>query len=319
MHKITIVSPVYNVEKYISNFINSVINQTYKDFELILVDDGSTDESINIAEKILKNSDLDYRIIKKENKGQSSARNAGLKVATGDWIVIPDSDDTLQKDYLEVMYNKTLLSNIDLIICDINNVTDKTIFNETKRTYEYEIKGGIDFFEDFFMHRISIGPYSLMIKNILLKNNNIEFNEKSKYSEEYTFICNVLCLAQNVIHVKEKLYNYCLRDASVSTGANIEKVLNGYNEIIKHSKEYLDMGNSKAMLYKKYAMPRWILATARFKASSLNYSDYKELMLKLKAKENIIKLISFPDKKTKLAAILFCTSMKIFYKIAKSK
>lgn len=317
MNEISVIVPVYNVEKYISNFIKSIINQTFQDFELILVNDGSTDNSIEIAKQELVNTNINYKIINKENGGQSSARNTGIKNAIGNWIVFPDSDDALQKDYLKLMFEQTKKEEVEVIICDINNVTDENIFEETKRNNNLDKKTGKDFFVDFFMHRISIGPVSLAIKKEVLQKNEILFNENSRYSEEFTFISDVLYSAKQVVHIKEKLYNYCLRGGSVSTGANIEKILNGYNEIIKNAKKYYIADNQYCKIYRKFAMPRWILATARFTAANLNYDDYKELMKKLNAKKEIKKLIFFPDIKTKIASIIFIISMKLFYIISK--
>ncbi len=140
MKEISIIVPIYNTEKYIENFIKSVIQQTFKNFELILINDGSKDKSIEKAENLLKSTNIEYIIINKKNGGQSSARNVGLKEANGNWIVIPDSDDVLQKDYLEIMYNQTKNKNIEVIICDLNNVKDENIFEETIRTNRVEEK-----------------------------------------------------------------------------------------------------------------------------------------------------------------------------------
>ncbi len=178
-------------------------------------------------------------------------------------------------------------------------------------------KFGKNFFEDFFMHRIQIGPISLMIKKELIQNINLLFNENSRYSEEFIFICKLLYNTNKAIHVKEKLYNYCLRNGSVSTGANLEKIINGYNEILKSNVLYKDKEEKSCKLYNKYAMPRWILATARFTASNLKYEQYKELMNKLNAKKEVKRLFSFPDVKTKIAAIIFCISLSTFYNISK--
>jgi glycosyltransferase involved in cell wall biosynthesis len=312
-----VIVPIYKTEKYIGNFIKSIIYQTYKNFELILVNDGTPDNAINVAEELLKDTDIKYKVINSENCGQSSARNEGIKVATGKWIVIPDSDDVLQKDYLEVMYNMTKSNGVELVICDIYKVVDNNIFCETKRTDKYEIKSGKDFFEDFFMHKISIGPVSLMMNSEMLSRNSLYFNENSRYSEEFIFICNLLFLIKKVVHVKEKLYNYCLRKGSVSTGANIEKMLKGFQEIRKAGQKYKIENCDSCVLYNKYAISRWILATARFGAGNFNCKEYKELMFKLNAKNEIKKLLSFPDIKTRVAALLFCISPTLFYFICK--
>lgn len=317
MKEISVVVPIYNTEKYIINFIKSVINQTYTDFELILVNDGTKDNSIALAEELLKDSKIEYIIINKENGGQSTARNAGINIAKGKWIVTPDSDDVLQKDYLEVMCRKTQDKDVDVIICDLANVTDDNINQETNRTGNFEIKSGKEFFINFIMHKISIGPVSLMIKKELIDTIGLRYNENSRYSEEFIFITALLYNANMVVHVKERLYNYCLRKGSVSTGANIDKIVNGYNEIVKASSVYCDKNDYACKIYNNYAHQRWMLATARFTSSNLSFKNYKVLMERLDAKKNIKELLRFPNIKIKIAAIVFCLSIRLFYMISK--
>ncbi len=320
--EISVIVPVYNVERYIKNFLISVTNQIFKDFELIIVNDGSSDKSIEIAEEYLKGVDFDYKIINKENRGQSSARNVGIKEAKGKWLVFPDSDDVLQANYLNNMYfnaTKRKDEDIDVVICDINRVNDRNIFEETKIDNKSETKIGKEFFVDFIMHDIEIGPYSLLIKKKVLIDNNIFYNEKSRYSEEFIFITNLLYYSNKVIHTNNKLYNYCLRTGSVSTGAKIEKILNGYSQIKEYSKIYNQNKNKYEIIYNRYALPRWILATARFTCNVLNKYDYLLLMDRLNAKKEIKKLYSFPNLKVKIATVVFETSPTLFYKINKRR
>lgn len=317
MDKISIIVPVYKTEKYISNFIKSIIYQTYKNFELILVNDGTPDDSIKVAQELLKDTDIEYTVINKENGGQSTARNAGIDNATGKYVVLLDSDDVIQKDYLEIMYNTIKASDSQVAICDLNYVKDENIFEETKRTNKEEVKSGKEFFEDFIMHKITAGPYSLMICKELLDKLNLRFNENSRYSEEFIFITKLLYDASKVVHVKERLYNYCLRKGSVSTGANIEKIVNGFREIEKASKDYEKGSSNTDKLYVDFAHARWMIATARFTAANMKYEDYKKLLQKLEAKKYIKKLYKFPSVKIKLAAVLFCISMKAFYLVSR--
>lgn len=217
------------------------------------------------------------------------------------------------------MHEEACQNNVDVVICDINDVEEENIFEESNRSGKKELKAGKEFFEDFIMHRISIGPVSLMINKNYINKIKLEFNEQSKYSEEFIFITQLLYQAENVVHVKEKLYNYCLRGGSVSTGASIEKILNGYEQIELYSERYKQNKNDYEVIYNKYALPRWILATARFTAGNLEFDEYKMLMEKLDAKHEIKKLIVFPDLKTKVATILFVFSMALFYKISRKK
>lgn len=302
MTKVSVVSPVYNGQKYIKNFIKSLKRQTFKDFELLLINDGSTDNTCEIARKELEKSQLKYKIINKKNGGQSTARNLGIKKAKGEYLVLLDSDDAIQKKYLENMYKALVESQSDVVICDLNRVDDSRIFEESNDEFNYDIKSGKEFMVDFIKHDIEIGPYSLMIKNQYIKDIDLTFNENSRYSEEHIFICYLLHDADKVAHLNQRLYNYCLRPGSVSTGANVDKIFNGYNEIINSNVKYHTCGCEYCREYNKYAMPRWILATARFSAKNMKYKYYKQLMQKLDYKKSVRKLYSFPSLKIRLSA-----------------
>ena len=103
--KISIILPVFNEEKYIKQTLDSLINQDFTDFEVIVVDDGSTDSTLQITEKTLKNSSLSYKIIHQENSGVSSARNKGIHHAEGEYIVFLDGDDYVLTNHLTQLYN----------------------------------------------------------------------------------------------------------------------------------------------------------------------------------------------------------------------
>ncbi len=115
MVKISIIIPVYNCEKYLKKCLDSLINQTLKEIEIILVNDGSTDESVKIAETY---TDSRIKLINKENGGQSSARNRGLEIACGEYIGFIDSDDWVDLDYFEKLYNTSVKYNADIAMAD---------------------------------------------------------------------------------------------------------------------------------------------------------------------------------------------------------
>lgn len=123
MAKISIIVPVYNVQQYLEKSLNSFINQTFKDIEIIVVDDGSPDESYKIYEDFAR-KDSRVKVIKKKNAGVSEARNTGLDHATGEYIMFADSDDWMELNCCEVMYKAAIQSKADMILADINVVTD---------------------------------------------------------------------------------------------------------------------------------------------------------------------------------------------------
>lgn len=302
MKKISVISPVYNGKKYIINLIKSLSNQTFKDFEFLLIDDGSTDNTVKLAKSELEKTNIDYKIISQQNGGQSKARNLGIKNATGEWVVMIDSDDTIQSNYLNNLYSVTQKCDCDVVFCDLHRVDDENIFEELDDSFDYENLLGKEFFVKFIMHQVEIGPISLFIKREHLAKLKLFFNEKSRYSEEFIFICSLLYNSNKVAHLKQRLYNYCLRSGSVSTGASIERILTGYNEIIKSNKNYNNKNCQYCKIYNKFAMPRWVLATARFSSKNLDYKEYKELLEKLDYKEKMKLLEDFPEKKIVCAA-----------------
>ena len=116
MDLISVIIPIYNVEQYLKECLESVINQTYRNLEIILVDDGSKDKSGKICDEY-KNKDERIKVVHKENGGLSDARNAGMKIATGKYIQFIDSDDFIDKDMIETLYNLIIENEADISMC----------------------------------------------------------------------------------------------------------------------------------------------------------------------------------------------------------
>ncbi|NST07596.1 glycosyltransferase, partial [Enterococcus faecalis] len=121
MPKISIIVPVYNVEKYLEKCVRSILAQTFTDFELILVDDGSPDSSGAMCDQFAE-QDQRVKVIHKENGGLSDARNAGIEIATGEYLGFVDSDDYIADDMYELLYTNIVKEDADLSICGIYDV-----------------------------------------------------------------------------------------------------------------------------------------------------------------------------------------------------
>ena len=136
--KISVIIPVYNVEKYIHECIDSIIRQTYKNIEIICIDDGSSDKSYDIL-KEYASKDNRFILLQQENKGAGTARNKGLEIATGDFISFLDADDFFEHDLLELALNKLQESESDFVIYNSDQFNDKTkqFINSYKVKYDY--------------------------------------------------------------------------------------------------------------------------------------------------------------------------------------
>ena len=123
MSLVSVIIPVYNVEKYLHRCLNSVKNQSFKNLDVILIDDGSTDKSGEICENYCK-EDFRFRVIHQKNRGQATARNLALDMAKGDYICFVDSDDYIEKTMIETLYNSITNNNADIAVCGYNRVNE---------------------------------------------------------------------------------------------------------------------------------------------------------------------------------------------------
>ena len=180
---ISIIVPVYNVEEYLPKCLYSIVNQTYKNLEIILVDDGSSDNSGIICDEYAK-KDRRIKSIHKENKGVSSSRNIGIKNARGEYILFVDSDDEIEKDYVYIMVKEGIDSNCDLVI---SNILD--IFNTTyrKRIKKIENLTGIFRNDYFILMELLRVPVVKLYKTQVINKYNIRFCESMKVAEDQVF------------------------------------------------------------------------------------------------------------------------------------
>ena len=206
MPEFSVIVPVYNVEKYIGRCIESILEQKFADFELILVDDGSTDTSGQICDQYALQDKRIY-VLHQENGGVSSARNAGLQRAQGEFISFLDSDDTVESNYLSCMAEVD--SEVDLVVCGVKNVFP-TGECSIKLYYNNKLIGGIkkEFILDAIENRAIDFVYAKRYKRRLIEKNKIYFDEQMNLGEDTCFVVNYLCGSNSIKYVTETPYRY---------------------------------------------------------------------------------------------------------------
>ncbi len=219
---VSIITPVYNVERCIEKTINSIINQSTKDFEFLLIDDGSEDLSIQIAENLLINSDVNYRIIKQINGGVSVARNKGIDEARGEYICFLDSDDYIHEDYIKLMYEKASSCNCDLVFCDYVQVDskDKILVESTTRFLESYVSGKEGALKQLNCD-ITIGMGSALYRTSIIKENKLYFDSSRKYAEDVVFTVKALLKMNKIMSLNEALMFYVRWDSSVTNSVSL--------------------------------------------------------------------------------------------------
>ncbi len=233
MPKVSVIIPVYNTEKYLRECIDSVLNQTFDDFEVLLINDGSSDKSGQICEEYV-HRDKRVKVFHKENGGVSSARNLGLDNAIGEWITFVDSDDWISTNYFDLLKNS---DSIDLILLNMNRfLNKKKIVLLDFNNIEYNLK---DFVENYNLYPHYAGPCGKFYKNIIISKNNIRFNENLSRSEDAIFNLNYIFKCGKIRLTNKAFYNYRNTTNSLSKkNISYEDAEFIYNHIFSLLNEY---------------------------------------------------------------------------------
>ena len=209
---VSIIVPVYNVSKYLKICLDSIQKQTYKYIEVILVNDGSTDNSLDICNEYVNNDDR-FKVITQDNQGLSSARNTGLKNYTGQYVFFVDSDDYIKENTIELLLNKAIDNDSDLVCCDMEYLYDD---NHTEFT-----SGG-----DFIEGNVKDKPSLLFINNTACNKlihtsilGNFDFPHGLWY-EDLASIPLLLAKAKHIVKLDEVLYVYYQREGSIAHSAD---------------------------------------------------------------------------------------------------
>lgn len=313
----TVVVPVYKVEKYISSCMRSLLNQTFRNFDIILVNDGSPDRSAEIAEELLAaQNEIPFQIITTINRGVSAARNTGLEKAQGKYVIFVDADDVLSPHFLSNFHRQIqILSATNICSCGFS-VVDETraeVFSE--ETEQSESLTYAEAQEAFFERRIKFLLPALMLRTAFLREHQIRFDEAVRYSEDVQFIWR--CLAYNretVIHSGNRYYNYILHAGSTMTASGIEKILTFCGGMDRLDKETHELFCEPV---KSQLMTRMYFSMIHGAAKMLSYRDFKTLYERSGCKQYIVKQSMEGRLIPRTVALLLLISKRLGYEITR--
>lgn len=306
-HKFSLIIPAYNVEKYIKKCLDSVLNQTYNNYEIIIINDGSTDNTSKILESYKSNKKI--KIINQENKGLSNARNTGVSNAKGDYILFIDSDDFIEKELLEIL-NKTIKDE-DLIRFQIR-ILDET--NKIIKEYKEETfnnLNGIEAFNKLSKYNLVELAVCYAYKKDTFLKNNYKFEEKT-YHEDFGLIPYIIISSKKVTSINYIGYNYLQRKNSIMNNTDYENEIKKSNDVLKHYKNLIKWSQNiegDLTIYKSFIANSVIL-----KSLNLKEKDYKNYIKKLKEYKVYDNLLT-NNKENKIKKILIKISPKLYYKI----
>ena len=293
---ISIIVGMYNCENTINKTINSILNQSFNDFELILIDDGSIDNTLEVIKAF---NDSRIKLIKQNNKGISNVRNKGILEANGDYICFVDSDDYIEKDYLKELYEYMINNNLDYVMCNYYKVINdkaylvKPAFNSNTITTDKQLLINKLFYGNnkFNIFSLCMGLYK---KDIIL-NNNLKVDEDLNYGEDVVFNYQYINNINSFAYLNKALYNYTYNPKSLSNKLTIDKLELLINKIKNKLNEYNDNENK---YIKSYYLNQFIIyLTNIFKLNKQDRNkEYKNIDNKILNNITYNDLLNIKDK-----------------------
>ena len=315
---ISVIIPVYNVEEYLRECVDSVINQTYKNIEILLIDDGSTDSSGRICDEYAA-KDERIRVVHQQNAGPSKTRNTGLNNAKGKFIYFVDSDDYIESNTLELLLNTAEANGADLVFFDAHSFSDDgaNIGQGYVVSGTYESGNGYDVLTALHKNKdYHCAIYLLLIQKQLLDENNISFLESSYCSEDMLFTYQVYCSAKKVSQCKNTLYHRRYRANSIVTSKKSERHFRSCRDVYGEIRDFSEkIGKSGDYMATEYTVRCAFNALDTYKKlpkeeQTLCKGEYKSL------KKDILSHSAFGNTALKMRCYgkIFWVIFKIFEK-----
>lgn len=316
MPKISIIIPVYNVEKYIRKCIDSILFQTFIDFELILVDDGSKDSSGEICDEY-QNKDSRIKVIHKSNGGLSSARNAGINIAKGDFFGFVDSDDWINKDMYELLYKGISDFKADIALCRLLHLDENnhSYYLNDKFSDKEKIIDGDRLLSYLLLKRIDASSCTKLFKSSIFE--NLRFHE-GRNNEDFKLLYEVFSNVNKGVLINEVSYNYIYRNGSITNSISSSCVFDSY-ENAKDMLNYIKIKKPNLISEAEswYFMQTFVLLRYIVINNIINENNEKYKMLKINLLKNIRKILNnkYIGNKFKLLFLILTFMPQIYKKM----
>lgn len=312
---ISIAIPVYNVEKYLERCLDSVLAQTIAPYEVIMVDDGSTDHSGQICERYAMAYPT-WKVIHKANAGLGMARNTGMDIAEGTHIIWLDSDDTLQPFTIE-LYERVIesLPHTEMAIGGFKMVAEENPTPQATPTFRFEQTSPEDLQYKFLLRAIKMLAPGTLYSLRWLRAHNLRF-DTVPYSEDQLFLWQAVSKVKNVAICSDSVYNYLMRPGSLMTASKYESIRKCYSYF--HNLElqlshYPELHESA----RRYFLSRWVYGILHSSAKLCSREEYMRLLSEYDADRHMNNLKDFPDIRVRIMAGIYKISKGLFINISK--
>lgn len=312
---ISVIVPVYNVEKYVSECIESILRQSYKNVEIIIIDDGSTDGSGNICQEYAS-SNLRIKLFRLKNSGVGMARNYGINQATGNYVYFLDADDFIDKNLFQDLF-RFIHKDYDIILFGYNKISEKGKFlrsQNPKSEKTDKLQDNKDLLAQNMLNGCGLAVWDKIIKRTLIIKSNIYFDRK-KRGQDFTFVIKLYAKTKSIVSINKPLYNYRIifgnknkfdKDIVINHIKNFELLSNFFSDNTEIQNRFLSKIFS-TWFFK--VVPMHISKTQKipfetkiyFMTNMFNNESLKEFLIKNKMKskfENVMKYFFLKQKLT---------------------
>lgn len=243
---ISVIIPVYKVEKFLEKCVNSVLEQTYKNLEVILVDDGSPDGCPALCDELAK-KDKRIKVIHKKNGGVSSARNSALDEAKGKYVCFVDSDDYIEPTYAEDLHKAITENDVQMAVCELFDVYEdkKFVAFDIGKDFVFNVKDTNEFYDTFTQTNLSSPVNKMYLKDIAKK---VKFNQSLRYGEDQIFNFNYYTQINSVAYINKPLYNYVANSGSFIK-SHLKTITTFHDILFEYQKKFCETVKNEKLLH----------------------------------------------------------------------
>lgn len=257
---VSIIVPIYNSQENLSSCLESIINQTNKDFELVLINDGSTDDSEKICKDFLSGADFPVKYKFISNRGVSNARNVGITLAVGEWFLFLDSDDLLEKNVIDIVKETNMLGRFEMVLASFSYINKGSI--RLAENNNCDLSGPLAA-KNYGLWNLKICMGSYVVRKEIIDKNKILFHKDTKYGEDVEFINYCLLNSNKVKVISDKFFNYVINSKSAISKVNFNRyeVYEARLRTLNYVLYRLPYEKELISLYKNYLLPEAIIET----------------------------------------------------------
>lgn len=314
---VSVIVPIYNSQEYLNDLVNSLSAQSYSNFEVIFVNDGSTDDSLNLLKILLENKQFENNVITIPNQGPSNARNIGINYASGEYLIFIDSDDYLSKYFIEKLVIGIEEENYDAACCKFEWFKNEIVeINDYSRDIHTVVNNNELAF-DIVLALQLLSHCCFIYKSNIINDKKIRYKNNYTYGEDTLFVVEYLTsCTKNVLVMSSKLLHRRIREGSLMSTTKISTSYSTYITDALNSRGEMELllrlNLTKRSNYLVLIKPRMLLSIINNIALSCSKVVYSTVIYEYDCRRQLKQMFKFPSWKVKIASMLFLLSPDVY-------